>query len=596
MGPADRAREPDGDRRRRRRRSWRALAAGLVVAGLVAAVVFVLVNSRKDEASQPREAVPTTAAAAPSASTAPAASTTPAPTAPPPAAPTTPAPPVPVTRVASGLEWRRVHDIPTARQQMAAVAADGTVWVLGGLTDNAATAKVEGYDPAIDTWKSGPDLPLALHHEMAVNYNGVLVVLGGWSPVGPNLTGVTSDRVFAASNRAAGWSCLTSIGLERPVRRRWSETTSWSWAGRRAVSWSPRRRCSTGPRGVTWPPSRHPAIIWRRPRMGSLCTPWEDGRCPPTTTRPPSSVTTSTSDSWQKMPDLPTARGVGRGRGGPAPGGHRRREPDGRLDTVESYDLDLGAWVTLPPIKFARHGLAVVDAGTSIYAMGGGTVPSHAQSSAIVEVLDASPGAETGLEWRRVHDIPTARQQMAAVAADGTVWVLGGLTDNAATAKVEGYDPAIDTWKSGPDLPLALHHEMAVNYNGVLVVLGGWSPVGPNLTGVTSDRVFASPTGQLGGVASPQSASSGRCGGGGRKQPRGHGRAGGRSAGHHDGGRSTGPCGATWPPSRHPAIIWRRPRMGSLCTPWEDGRCPPTTTRPPSSVTTSTSDTLAEDA
>ena len=196
-----------------------------------------------------------------------------------------------MTRVASGLEWRRVHDIPTARQQMAAVAADGTVWVLGGLTDNAATAKVEGYDPAIDTWKSGPDLPLALHHEMAVNYNGVLVVLGGWSPVGPNLTGVTSDRVFALQQgswvelphlnrpRAAGAAAVVGNNL----------VVMGGQAGGQLVTTT---EVFDGTVCATWPPSRHPAIIWRRPRMGSLCTPWEDGRCPPTTTRPPSSVTT----------------------------------------------------------------------------------------------------------------------------------------------------------------------------------------------------------------------------------------------------------------------------------------------------------------
>ncbi len=60
--------------------------------------------------------------------------------------------------------------------------------------------KVEGNDPAIDTWKAGPDLPVPLNHAMAVEYGGELVVLGGWVPKGPNLTGTTSDRVLALRN------------------------------------------------------------------------------------------------------------------------------------------------------------------------------------------------------------------------------------------------------------------------------------------------------------------------------------------------------------------------------------------------------------
>ena len=47
----------------------------------------------------------------------------------------------------------------------------GTAWVLGGLRDSpagaVATASVEGFDTAINSWKTGPDLPVPLHHAMA---------------------------------------------------------------------------------------------------------------------------------------------------------------------------------------------------------------------------------------------------------------------------------------------------------------------------------------------------------------------------------------------------------------------------------------------
>src|SRR5574340_399310 len=98
--------------------------------------------------------------------------------------------------------WRPLRDAPTARQQTATTVADGTIWVFGGLDDAGASAKHEGYDPAIDTWKSGPDLPIALNHAMAVTYDDVPVVLGGWVADGANLTATTSDRVFSVRNGA----------------------------------------------------------------------------------------------------------------------------------------------------------------------------------------------------------------------------------------------------------------------------------------------------------------------------------------------------------------------------------------------------------
>jgi len=76
------------------------------------------------------------------------------------------------------------------------------MWVLGGLAQDAATPAVYGYDPAIDTWTRGPDLPLQLHHLAAVTYRDELVVIGGWAPANGNLSGLVSGKVFALRNGA----------------------------------------------------------------------------------------------------------------------------------------------------------------------------------------------------------------------------------------------------------------------------------------------------------------------------------------------------------------------------------------------------------
>ena len=102
--------------------------------------------------------------------------------------------------------WRGLPSDPTARQQVGATVSRGVLWIFGGLTNGAATNKVEGYDPTISTWAAGPSLPLRLHHSMAVVYRGEMVVMGGWVPSGSTLDALVSNRVFVL-RMARGWSC-----------------------------------------------------------------------------------------------------------------------------------------------------------------------------------------------------------------------------------------------------------------------------------------------------------------------------------------------------------------------------------------------------
>ena len=95
--------------------------------------------------------------------------------------------------------------------------------------------------------------------------------------------------------------------------------------------------------------------------------------------------------------------------------------------------------------------------------------------------------------------MPTARQNMGRTVLDGTIWVAGGLAGGSnGSRRVEGYDPVINGWKAGPDLPVRLHHEMAVTYKDELVVMGGWIPKGSDPSAEISDRVFALRDGRVG--------------------------------------------------------------------------------------------------
>jgi N-acetylneuraminic acid mutarotase len=394
--------------------------------------------------------------------------------------------------------WRTLQDVPTARQQLGASVVNGVIWVVGGLTDNASTPKVEGYDPAVDAWKTGPDLPLPLHHEMVVTYHNELIALGGWVPDGPALTATVSDKVFALRNgawvelphllhpRAAGAAAV--VGDQIVVFGGQANAklvpTAEVFDGKK---WSETERLPVPRDHLAGASDGHFVYAVGGRDLSSDKNLGAVDRYDPA------------ARHWTKLPDLRTPRGD---LGAAVVGGRLLtaggESPTSVFDTVELLDLKTNAWSSGPAMHTPRHGMAMVGLGSTVYALAGARAPSHTASSGVAEALDfsssvpspATPGAAQSA-WRTLHDLPTARQQLGAAVADGVIWVAGGLTQGTSTPKVEGYDPAIDTWKSAPDLPLPVHHEMVVNYHGELVVLGGWVPNGPELAGMPQDKVFA---------------------------------------------------------------------------------------------------------
>ena len=282
--------------------------------------------------------------------------------------------------------------MPTARQNMANAVLDGTVWVVGGLTAGSkGSRQVEGYDPVINGWKSAPDLPVRLHHEMAVNYKGDLVVMGGWIPEGSDPSAKVTDRVFAL--RGGRWAELPSL-------RRPRAAGAAAVVGDRIVVVGGQadgglidttevfdgKQWSTGAKIPT--PREHLAAVSDGDYLyavgGRALSPDKNSaaleRYDPAT------------DRWQRLADMPNARG-GLGAaiaGGPifAVGGETSTRA---LGTVESYSIARDAWSSAPSMRTPRHGLAVAAIGRSLYSLGGAPRPGHASASATAEVLRLTP-------------------------------------------------------------------------------------------------------------------------------------------------------------------------------------------------------------
>jgi serine/threonine protein kinase len=105
--------------------------------------------------------------------------------------------------------WEPIADARVARDGVAATQADGTIWVFGGMAaDGRVSGKHEGYDPAIDSWKSGEELPVPVQHAMSVTWQDTPVVLGGWRTEGTNAE-VATDGVWRVVN--SRWTALPPL-------------------------------------------------------------------------------------------------------------------------------------------------------------------------------------------------------------------------------------------------------------------------------------------------------------------------------------------------------------------------------------------------
>jgi non-specific serine/threonine protein kinase len=288
----------------------------------------------------------------------------------------------------TGATWGRLPPMPTARQNMVGTVLDGTIWVLGGLEKGSkGSSRIEGYDPVINGWKSGPALPARLHHEMAVTYEDEVVVIGGWIPEGSDPSAEVSDRVFAL--RGGKWERLPSLNRPRAAGAAAVVGDQIVVVGGQANG---RLVDSTevfdGERwrvGADIPtPREHLAVASDGPFLyavgGRALSPDKNSaaleRYDPAT------------DKWQRLPDMPTARG---GLGAAIGEGHLLavggETPTDVLGVVESYNLARQDWTRERFMRTPRHGLVVISLGRSLYALGGATRPGHATATATAEVL-----------------------------------------------------------------------------------------------------------------------------------------------------------------------------------------------------------------
>ena len=269
------------------------------------------------------------------------------------------------------IQWKPITNARVSRDAVATTQTDGTIWIFGGIGgDGAVTAKHEGYDPAIDEWKGGDDLPVPVQHAMAVTWQGNPVVIGGWKGTGTKK--VATEQV---------WRVVNSRWVELPHLLQPRAAAAAAVVGDRII--------------VTGGVGSDGAVL--------NTTEVFDGK------------------SWTLGAPLPTPRqmlaGASDGKLVYAVGG---TNGGADLATVEAYDPDAKTWTSLAALPAARSDLGVAIGDGRLVAVGG---ISSGQVLKSVSMFDLATKT-----WTRLPDMASARHGMAVDAVEKSVYVIGGST------------------------------------------------------------------------------------------------------------------------------------------------------------------------
>ncbi|MHC4440435.1 MAG: Kelch repeat-containing protein [Planctomycetota bacterium] len=180
-----------------------------------------------------------------------------------------------------------------------------------------------------------------------------------------------------------------------------------------------------------------------------------------------------TTDTWTRKADMPTRRGttftcVVNDKiyvlGG---------DVSGPISIVEVYDPATDTWQEQTDVPLPRYTPAPSVVDGIIYVMGGkGKTENLDWGQFPANMVDAyDPATDT---WTRKADMPTPRWMQSSCAANGKIYVIGGMTSGGATAAMEEYDPMTDAWTVKAPMPTPRYGVGTCFLEGKICVIGGW--------------------------------------------------------------------------------------------------------------------------
>ncbi len=123
------------------------------------------------------------------------------------------------------------------------------------------------------------------------------------------------------------------------------------------------------------------------------------------------------------------------------------------LDEAACYDPIAKSWAKLPPLPEPRSSLDAVVLGDEVFVIGGWTLkpgdePVWLDTAWRMDLTASEP------QWRPLAAPKFQRRALAVGQCDGKIYCLGGMQSNGEiTRQVAVYDPKLDRWSEGPEMP-----------------------------------------------------------------------------------------------------------------------------------------------
>lgn len=192
-------------------------------------------------------------------------------------------------------------------------------------------------------------------------------------------------------------------------------------------------------------------------------------------------------NEWRRLTDMPSSithmNAVVDGRSVWYAGGFKDGYPGKVIDEVWRYDVDKDTFVVGPSLPEPRAGGGLALVGRRLHYIGG-LLSDRDTDSADHWVLDLRAGGSSA-KWESAAAMPAPRNQFGTVVHQGKIYAIGGQFGHDSRqgkppfdqSRVDIYDPATDSWSSGPDLPKPHSHAegSTLVHDGRLFVMGGRS-------------------------------------------------------------------------------------------------------------------------
>jgi N-acetylneuraminic acid mutarotase len=271
--------------------------------------------------------------------------------------------------------WTTAAPMPLARSELNAAAADGRLYVAGGIAQLGATPAFQVYDPADNSWRSLAPLPEPRHHFGMAALDGRIYVSGGYRDL-PFGADTARREAWVYDLERNEWAAIAALPAPRAAHALVAlggrlyvvggvgpEPDSVFVYNLKANAWS----------GLATPlPTlrEHLTAVALGDRIYVIGGRWRgQGNLAAVEILDPSTGT------WSAGADMPTRRG---GLTASALGGRIHVTGGEDLDTGETYpmhevyDPATNQWTTEASLPTARHGLASAVIDDRWYVVGGG--------------------------------------------------------------------------------------------------------------------------------------------------------------------------------------------------------------------------------